>query len=291
MTHLFFLTRPWFWLPAIGSALSGFLYDGSYVVSLGNLLPLLITIGPGLAAFAEVFNDICDVSRDKISTQHRILGISLAGGSGILTGGRISLRKAKSICALSAAIAFFVSLTLGRVVTLFTVFGLFSAFLYSIPQFRGKDKPFVGQLLLGLGYGPISFHIGFFSSGANCIHLSGIIAGLLIGLWVVVIGITADVLDIDDSLRLGQHNLAVILGKNFALLASAIGGFALLFSATLLFILSNISIRYFLFLPVLIFSVWRGVALLRNPDIVQLRRLHFIAICLETAFPLSLKAS
>jgi 4-hydroxybenzoate polyprenyltransferase len=289
MGFLLFL-RPWFWLPAIGVGLSGFLFAGVSTISPIRLFFLLLTIGPGLAAFAETFNDICDETRDNASKQHRLWRISLAGGSGMLSRKVISHIQAYSVCGITFSISIIGALCLGQIATVLVILGLLSAILYSISPFRGKDNTIIGQFFLAVGYGPIAFHIGFFASGATAIDLRAVFVSVLIGIWVVIVGITADVLDIDDSTKLGEKNLAVVIGRRPALLLSSIGSILILILTTSIAYLNIFSFRYFFYSITVCASLLRSLILLRrDPDTLLLMKMHMMAIILEASFPLSLR--
>lgn len=287
--RLFFFLRPWFWLPAFGAAVSGFFAAGADAATPRALL-IVFWIIAGAAAFAETFNDICDEGRDRLGKQYSFHRLSLAGGSGILSGDIISGKQAKCVCVCAAITAISGGLYSASIVlVIITILGLLCATLYSTPFFRAKHNALLGQVLLGIGYGPISFFIGYFASGTKLVDLGVLAISVFIAFWVVVVGITADLLDIDDSLKLGERNLAVRLGRIKTLRLSAIGAIVLLLLVFLSASSGLISIRYYLFLPIAFLTLMRSSMLLVNPGSQVLIRLHLFAILLEASFPLSLR--
>lgn len=215
ISSIILFLRPWFWLPATASMSAGFLAaNGKFELSTAWLLALL-TIGPGISAFAETVNDLCDRDSDSASSPKRFLGIPLSGGSGVPQGGQLTSRAMTSIALLSGVLSFATSLAISPVVLILTSLGLVLALSYSMPPIRLKKRGGLGLVAHILGYGPVSYYIGYFASMRflTTVPTSSVLHAFLVGCWIGIVGLTADLLDIPDDSKSNIRTLAVRLGR------------------------------------------------------------------------------
>lgn len=245
-------------------------------------------MGPGISTYGETLNDLCDLPEDKKASPVKYGFFALAGGSGVLSERRIKYNTGVLVCLFSLVISISVSLAFGIETFAVTVIGLCLATAYSLYPFRMKNKPIIGQFLLGLGYGPVAIIIGITSiSNLNQIGSELIIFfGLVFG-WVVSVGLTADILDLKPQQDSFSNNLADLLGYKKALLFTQIIpviiiGLTLIFKAIKIIEINNL----FIFI-VGLFLIMR-IILLNSHYSKRLQVSHLLAIGLEATYPLLL---
>ncbi len=284
----FLYTRPWYWLPAIFCGLGGLFYQSGSGNHLFEIFLIVLILGPGISSFAETYNDLCDIENDRRSLTYKLGGITLAGGSRYLIDGQISITSAKIISILSILIAIIPSLILGLYVLFLTVIGLLLSYLYSSPLFRGKEKPIIGQFLLGLGYGPISFCIGYYSINESLVFDSNVILiFLLLFLWMIITGLTADIIDYFDNIKTGIKNFVVILKRDNAIMLTSIGSLILLLVTFTLPIFNIFSIRINLIILITPIIILRIIFLFRARYSKRvLSATHILSILAESIYPL-----
>jgi 1,4-dihydroxy-2-naphthoate octaprenyltransferase len=81
----------------------------------------------------------------------------------------------------------------------------------------------LGNAVQGIGYGPIAFHMSLATAGVTPSFRS-IALSLLIGMWVAIVGSTADILDIEDDRANNIRTMAVQLGQQTATLCVIVIG-------------------------------------------------------------------
>jgi 4-hydroxybenzoate polyprenyltransferase len=267
----------------MGAAAAAFLAAGGGLATREFGLVLLLA-GPALCGFAETFNDWADRKTDIPGAQQKLWGMSLAGGSGAIVDGLASAKHAAFVSVACALAAVVLALPLGLPALVTTGMCLATAFCYSAPRIRGKDRRLIGQLLLVLGYGPLAVLLGTVSCPAGSIGTVVLLCGMFCGLYVMAIGITADVLDIRPS-KSCPRSLAEHLGRERTLRYSGLLG--VLFPLVLSYKWYGLPITswhgfYFAFLGV---SVVRCVAFLIHARTCDVRLWHGLAVVLEAAFP------
>ena len=276
--------RPWYWVPALASALAGFMVrDGMSLPPSMRLVLLFVLVGPCLCGFAEGFNDICDLEDDRRLGPKRLLGIPISGGSGILVGGRLQLRAAKGICAACALGGFLVAIVISPMILLFYSIGLVLAVGYSLNPIRLKTRGVLGLVAQGLGYGPIVFWIGLVMNGGMP-NGKAVLWSLLIGVWVASVGSSADILDVESDKANGVGTLAVRLGQRGMIAYVVFVSVAVLGIAGAL-MREFYSVRLFVAAGVgLVYTVYVG-ELLHSRSGLPPARIHAEALVLEALFP------
>lgn len=211
-SDIVFLLRPWFWLPGIASGIAGSLWAESGSASITDLVVTMIVLGPGICAFAEIFNDLSDVDFDKEGTQKRFLGVPMSGGSGVLVEGKHeAFLLGKVLRNISLIIGVCACVLLPPRVAPFILGGYLLAWAYSGSPLRGKHRGIFGICLQGLGYGPVAFYIGYSVSQPFTLD-EGLLISVLIGMWTALVGLTADILDYEQDAGLGIKTYVVSVG-------------------------------------------------------------------------------
>ena len=283
-----FVLRPWFWLPGIASALAGCLWAGEGYLSMATFMTIAIILGPGICAFAEIVNDLSDVSLDRQGTQKSFFGLPMSGGSGVLTAGhRGTLILARFLMGLTLAVGAIGCVLLPARITPLVLGGYFLAWAYSVPPIRGKTRGLLGVLLQGCGYGPVAFYIGYSTIAAPVLD-AGLPISLLIGIWTALVGITADLLDHEDDLKHGIQTLVVRLGPRRTQLMSVLGGIICIIIGVLAksFWGEGHNAVLFAFVTA-IFCVYSWRVLVTSASEIA-PATHGLAILLEIIFPIAL---
>ena len=284
MRGLVVASRPWFWLPAMGVALSGYLAGGgspSWAMVL-----VLILAGPCISGFAESYNDLCDASGDVGGRQHYFCSMSMAGGSGAIPRGLTTRRELLVAVIATVVLALALASLVGATAIGVVAICLTCAFLYSAPGVKGKSRPFAGQLLLFLGYGPLAFGLGYvIATGGILPNTRLFILASLFGIYVVGTGLTADILDAENCPPKAR-NIVKIIGATTAILVSAIvaaGGIGIIVVAGAAL---GLYVRAWLLIPVVLLAITRAVVMIDKPSKRSLVASHAMAIVLEACVPL-----
>ena len=184
------------------------------------LLFFLTLFGAGaLHVSANTFNDYFDWTSgtDKVNNDYFL---PFSGGSRSMELGLISENGMLKVGLISLVVAF----TLGLVVmllsgqTLLILFGLagaFSAYFYTAPPLRLVARKGLGELLIGLNFGPLV-------TAGTVLALTGRVTwedfaiGLPVGLLTTAVLWINQFPDEDADRISGKHNLVVVLGKERA---------------------------------------------------------------------------
>jgi len=282
------LWRPWYWLPGMASGLAGACWAGCSETLPGAPLWLVgLALGPGVCGFAEVIGDIFDYPGDASSRVKEFLGVPLAGGSGVIVQNpKSGLQIATVLSWLSCFIAVTASFACSLSCTVVVLCGLVLAWIYSAPPVRAKGRGGLGPLLQGLGYGPVAFIAGVITAGGR-LEPMAFVVGLLIGGWVASVGITADLLDLDDDQHAGRKTLAVILGRSGTVFFALVGGMVCLSGAALVRFALGDGYNGFAAITSAGFVAYAIVLLITRGKRLLLLT-HFIALLLEVCYPLAL---
>ena len=196
------LYRPWYWPVAVAPVVAAALYCGG---SLGQVLRVAF-VGACLAAYAEALNDIFDVDSDRNGTRKSLWGVPLSGGSGVLVKevapqARLFLPLAIAVPVLAALL---MALSLGVPAVSFACLGLLLASAYSVPPIRLRNREMLSPFAQGVGYGGITVALGASIGGAPPFPFT---AAIVLSFCVAALGLTADLLDIEDDRSAGRHTL------------------------------------------------------------------------------------
>jgi 4-hydroxybenzoate polyprenyltransferase len=283
MKKVLILVRPWYWLPAIASTAVGFLYGSDTHVSSYGLTISLFAAGPGLSAFAEVVNDICDRHSDPLGSRKKMWGIPLAGGSGALLDYGLGIKQAYLIAGFCSVTGLITSLLISGEMALIYVVGLLVASAYSVRPLHLKSRGALSFFSHAIGYGPVAFHLGLL--GARAIPSSNtILISVLNGLWVGTVGLTADLLDFEDDTRTNTCTFVIKLGRTKAtyfilFLAGILLTVAVYFAQPSTFVELLWAVGIILLFILFVLKLWWH----RNSPISS--EIHGLALVLEILFP------
>jgi 1,4-dihydroxy-2-naphthoate octaprenyltransferase len=129
---------------------------------------------------------------------------------------------------ISAGLGVYLAATSGIGVLLFGLFGAFSAYFYTAPPLRLAARRGLGELLVGLNFGPLAT-AGAVYAMTGRVGLADFLVGVPVGLLTTAILWINQFPDAESDRRMGKINLVVVLGQKRArwgfllLLAAAFG--------------------------------------------------------------------
>ena len=179
------------------------------------LIFILLTF---LSGAIYVLNQICDIETDRINRKLFFLADDIISK-------RNAVLQTIALNLISIIPAYLISLRLGILFTL----GFILGFIYSVPPFVLKNKPFGGLLFNALGHGSLVFLIGW-CSNAN-FSIQALLYSVPYFLAVGAIYLNTTVPDREGDKKIGKITLAVKWGESPTKILSAFLVFlALLFS-------------------------------------------------------------
>ena len=129
---------------------------------------------------------------------------------------------------ISAGLGLYLAATSGVGVLIFGLVGAFSAYFYTAPPLRLAARRGLGELLIGLNFGPLAT-AGAVYAMTGQVGLADFLVGVPVGLLTTAILWINQFPDAESDRRAGKINLVVVLGKKRArwgfllLLAAAFG--------------------------------------------------------------------
>jgi len=239
-----FMTQVFAWLvimrlPFLTATLVPVLIGAAWVAAKGLASPFpwllfaLTMVGAcALHVAANTFNDYFDWTSgtDKVNNAYfqpysggsRSMELGLISERGMLTVGLVSL-------AIASAMGLVVmSLIRQPALVLFGAAGAFSAFFYTAPPLRLAARKGLGELFIGLNFGPL-ITAGTVMALTGRVAWQDFVIGLPVGLLTTAILWINQFPDEDSDRVSGKHNLVVVLGKErarwgyVALMAAAFG--------------------------------------------------------------------
>ncbi|MFB6262100.1 MAG: UbiA family prenyltransferase [Bradymonadaceae bacterium] len=167
---------------------------------------------------ANCFNDYFDWESGADPANNNYFQ-SLTGGSRAVELGLVTQTEMFATASVAAALATICGLVLtarvGPGILGFGLFGLFSAYFYTAPPLRLVARRGLGELLIGLNFGPMMTAgtaytlTGRFDSGA-------VLVGVPIGLLVTAILWINEFPDAPSDAEVGKNHLVVVLGRRTA---------------------------------------------------------------------------
>lgn len=223
-------TRIFSWLvitraPFLTATIVPVLVGGAWVASQGLVSPfpwllflLAMVGGVALQIAANTFNDYYDW-RSGTDAANNEYFLPYTGGSRSLELGLISEQGLRRVgigaSAVGALVGVILTLVHGPVILLFGVFGLFSALFYTAPPLRLVARRGIGELLIGLCFGPLM-------TAGTTLALTGMVRpvdfliGLPIGLLTTAILWINEFPDMVSDIATGKIHLVAVLGKQAA---------------------------------------------------------------------------
>lgn len=212
--------------PFLTASVMPVLLGAAWVAAGGLAMPfpwvpfvLALIGGMALHTAANVFNDHFDwvsgtdqANNDyfqPLSGGSRAIELRLISAKATLRVGWAALGIA-TLCGLILMVAF------GRwALAFFGLFGAFSAFFYTAPPLRLAARRGIGELLIGLNFGPLMTAGTIYSLTGN-LSLLDFVIGLPIGLLITAVLWINQFPDYEADQATGKINLVVALGKERA---------------------------------------------------------------------------
>lgn len=289
MPKIGLLTRIFSWLvitraPFLTAALVPVLIGAAWAAYSGSSFAwwavVLAAVGAcALQVAANTFNDYFDwkSGADKANTEYfqafsggsRAIELRLISERGMFTVGVIA-----SLVATAVGVVF--TILRGPDILWFGVAGLLSAYFYTAPPLRLVARKGLGELLIGLNFGPLMV-------GGTVFALTGAVTpmdflvGLPIGLLTTAILWINEFPDAPSDAATGKNHLVVVLGKetaSYGYVALLVVAFGLLAAAVAMGTAPGWSLLAFLGLP---FAAYASVTLFRH-----LRDRELVKACQST---------
>ena len=201
----------------VGAAVANFLgYDVSW-----GWLGLTVLGGCLLHIGTNTANDYFDHTSGTDEANYNYM-VPFSGGSRSIQMGLISSRGMLIVSLVAFALSAVVGVPLiqkaGMDVLWLGLIGFASGFFYTAPPFRFASRKGLGELLIGLNFGPLMV-IGSFlvQTSGDLTHLfEAALAGIPIGLLVAAIVYVNQFPDHDGDKATGKNNLVVVFGPEKA---------------------------------------------------------------------------
>ena len=183
-----------------------------------GLFWMILFAGIFLHIAANTFNDYFDWTSgtDKVNNNYFL---PYSGGSRSIELGLINentlFRVAMTSLIISSGLGLALAFTSGPGVLLFGLFGAFSAFFYTAPPLRLAARKGLGELLVGLNFGPLATAGAVYAMTGH-VSLADFLVGLPVGLLTTAILWINQFPDEESDRRAGKINLVVLLGKRRA---------------------------------------------------------------------------
>lgn len=249
--NISFMTKAFSWLvitraPFLTAIIVPILIGASWVAYRGIAQPfpwlpfwLALFAGISMHVAANTFNDYFDW-RSGTDPSNNNYFLPYSGGSRSIELGLISEKSLFRVALTSLLISGLLGLVLafisGPGVLLFGLAGALAAYFYTAPPLRLAARKGLGELLVGLNFGPLATAGTVYALSGRA-TLADFLVGVPIGLLVTAILWINQFPDEESDRLTGKINLVVILGKRrarwgYLLLLSAAFGLALLLLAT-----------------------------------------------------------
>ena len=209
--------------PFLTATLIPVLIGAAWVAARGLVTPFpwglfwLVMLGASaMHIAANTFNDYFDWTSGT-DTGNNDYFLPYSGGSRSIELGLISeknlLRLASAALALAVAAGLAVLFLTGRVWLLaFGVFGVFSTYFYTAPPLRLAERQGLGELLVGLNFGPLMVAGTVYALTGHLTSLE-FLAGAPIGLLTTAILWINEIPDLVSDELSGKLTLVVVLGQ------------------------------------------------------------------------------
>ena len=176
---------------------------------------LALFAGICLHISANVFNDYFDWSSGTDQANNDYF-LPYSGGSRSIELGladeKTLLRVASGALVIAGLIGLYLALASGLVMIAFGLVGAFLAYFYTAPPLRLAARKGLGELSVGLAFGPLAT-AGTVYALTGQSPLSSFLIGIPIGLLTVLILWINQFPDEEADKATGQNNLVVVLGK------------------------------------------------------------------------------
>ena len=198
----------------VGAAVANFMgYDVSW-----SLLGLTILGGSFLHIGTNTANDYFDHTSGTDEANYNYM-VPYSGGSRSIQMGLISAKGMLTVSlvsfALSAVVGVPLILRAGINILWLGLIGFVSGFFYTAPPFRFASRKGLGELLIGLNFGPLMV-VGSALVQTQEVLPEALLAGIPIGLLVAAIVYMNEFPDHDGDKATGKDTLIVVFGQKKA---------------------------------------------------------------------------
>ncbi len=229
---------------------------------------LALVAGICLHISANVFNDYFDW-RSGTDQGNNDYFLPYSGGSRSIELGladeKTLFRVATGALIVSALIGLYLTVTSGLGVIAFGLAGAFLAYFYTAPPVRLAARKGLGELSVGLAFGPLAT-AGTVYALTGVAPLSSFLIGVPIGLLTILILWINQFPDEESDKAAGKYNLVVVLGKEKArwgYLLMLLAAFGLVIYLVVRGLFPLLTLITLLLTPLAIFAgviVWRSYA-------------------------------
>jgi 1,4-dihydroxy-2-naphthoate octaprenyltransferase len=247
-------TRLFSWMvitraPFLTTTLIAILAGTGWVVARGSAQPFpwllfCLTLLGGLAiqVSANTFNDYFDWQSGTDQANNDYF-MPYSGGSRSIELGLISEKGLLRVAWVSLLVAALAGLPIlimrGPALLAFALAGAFSAYFYTAPPLRLAARKGLGELIVGMNFGPLMTAGTVFALTGHLTWLDFFI-GLPVGLLTTAILWINQFPDMASDMATGKYNLVVVLGKQ-----RARWGYLLIVAAAFLSVLAGVIARIF----------------------------------------------
>jgi 1,4-dihydroxy-2-naphthoate polyprenyltransferase len=223
-------TRLFSWLvimraPFLTAAIVPILVGAAWVVASGQAQPfawafffLALTGGVAIQVAANTFNDYFDWKSGADQANNEYF-MPFSGGSRSLELGLITEEKLLRLGWAALGVALLAGLPIllarGPILILFGLAGALTAYFYTAPPLRLAARKGLGELLVGLNFGPL-MTAGVVFALTGTVTWQAFFIGLPVGLLTTAILWINQFPDMASDALTGKHNLVVVLGKQRA---------------------------------------------------------------------------
>jgi 4-hydroxybenzoate polyprenyltransferase len=271
--------RPWFWIPALAAAITGYLL-ATPQADFAEITLVLVAAG-ALSAASEGMNDVSDYDMDQGTPGSMVGTLRLSGGSGAIGNG-LSMSMAWFVIMLCSLVGLAAAAALSAASLIAGAIALLLSTAYSLPPLRLKRWGIAGIAAHAVGYGPLAMSLG---AGFSIIRPEIAIWAVVVGLWVATVGLTADVLDIETDEKAGVRTVPVLLGRRVAVFSIIAGSLVLAGLATAYIGWHGATKIWFLAVFWVVYAAWLANLLRFNASPLP-PEMHLGTLLLEAIFPL-----
>ena len=178
-----------------------------------------------ISATAYIVNQIFDIETDRINKKLFLL-----------PEGIITVRSAWLYTAALSVVGLAIAFYMGREPFILLTVIWITGFLYSVPPFRFKGRPVIDMVWNGLGYGFLTFLLGYWSFSQR-IDRAALISSIPYILAVFGVYAETTIADIEGDRRDGAITIGVLLGERAT---AVVGAVLMLASAVTALVLKDI---------------------------------------------------
>jgi len=227
MPNVSLMTKIFTWLvitraPFLTAIIVPMLIGAAWVATLGLATPFpwgifatVLFAGITLHVAANTFNDYFDWKSGTDQANNDYF-LPYSGGSRSIELGLVTERSLFTVASIALAISTVLGVMLaaqsGWGVLAFGAIGAFCAFFYTAPPLRLAARSGLGELAIGLNFGPLAV-AGTVYALTGRVTLAEFLAGVPIGLLTIAILWINQFPDLESDKATGKNNLVVVLGR------------------------------------------------------------------------------